>query len=163
MSYPSPQYLGEGGEVSAVFRPAGAEPDLKIGPVTEARYLATGELTKGKFGLYRWDMPGNAPGAALHFHRTLAESFFILSGVVEISDGETWRQAGAGDYLYVPECGLHAFRNQSGDPASMLILFAPGAAREGYFEGLADIAMGRRQLTPEEYKAFCDSHDNYFV
>lgn len=32
--------------------------------------------------------------------------------------------------------GIHAFSNQSGAPAAMLILFAPEAPREAYFEGL---------------------------
>lgn len=162
MSYPDPQYLGDGGEVSAVYRAAAQEPELKVGP-SEAHYLATGKLTKGRFGLYRWDMAPNTPGAALHFHRTLAESFFILSGVVELDNGEKKIEAGPGDYLYVPEGGRHGFRNASSEPASMLILFAPGAPREGYFEGLAEVATGKRQFTPEEYKAFCDAHDNYFV
>jgi mannose-6-phosphate isomerase-like protein (cupin superfamily) len=108
-------------------------------------------------------MAPGTPGAALHFHRTLAESFFIIQGSVELSDGERWTEAGPGDYLYVPEGGLHGFRNQSLEPASMLILFAPGAPRKGYFEGLAEIAQGKRQMTPEEYKAFCEAHDNYFV
>jgi hypothetical protein len=34
--------------------------------------------------------------------------------------------------------GIHGFRNESGEPASMLLHFAPGAPREGYFEGLAE-------------------------
>jgi mannose-6-phosphate isomerase-like protein (cupin superfamily) len=163
MSYPDPTYFGETGEVSAVFRPADQEGELKIGPLTQGRYLATGKLTKGRFGLYRWDMAPNTPGAAMHYHKTLAESFFILDGVVQVSDGTDWHDAGAGDYLYVPEGGLHAFRNTSAEPASLLILFAPGAPREGYFEGLAEMVTGKRQFTPEEYKAFCESHDNYFV
>ena len=29
---------------------------------------------------------------------------------------------------------MHGFRNESGEPASMLILFTPGAPREDYFE-----------------------------
>jgi mannose-6-phosphate isomerase-like protein (cupin superfamily) len=163
MSYPAPQYSGEGGEVSAIYRPAGKEPEIKIGPLTEARYLATGEMTKGKFGLYRWDMAPGTPGAAPHFHRTLAESFFILSGAVGLYNGETWTAAAPGDYLYVPEGGIHGFRNDGSEAASMLILFAPGAPREGYFEGLADRAMGRREFTPEQFKEFCDSHDNIWV
>ena len=163
MSYPDPRYLGATGEVSARFRPASHEPELKIGRMTAASYLATGESTGGKFGLYRWDMAPGVPGAAPHFHRTISESFFILSGTVGLFDGETWTEATSGDYLYVPEGGLHGFRNASSEPASMLILFAPGAPREGYFEGLADRAMGRREFTPEEFREFCDAHDNYFV
>jgi mannose-6-phosphate isomerase-like protein (cupin superfamily) len=162
MSYPDPKYLGEGGEVSAVLRPANRPADLQVG-MSEASYLIKGEATGGKFGLYRWDMAPGTPGAAAHFHRTLSESFFILSGVVGLYNGDKWVDATAGDYLYVPEGGIHGFRNASQEPASMLILFSPGAPREPYFEGLADVALGRRKFTPEEYKAFCQAHDNIFV
>lgn len=163
MSYPDPRYLGETGEASAWVRRAGEEPELKIGPLTAASYLATGEATGGKFGLYRWDMAPGVPGAAPHFHRTISESFFVLAGNPAFFNGEDWIESAPGDYVYVPEGGLHGFRNTSSEPASMLILFAPGAPREGYFEGLADRAMGRREFTPEEFKEFCDSHDNFFV
>jgi len=44
----------------------------------------------------------------------------------------------------------------------MLILFAPGAPREGYFEAIAAKAAGR-QFTDEEWKDICIRHDNYFV
>lgn len=162
MSYPDPLYLGEGGEVSAIYRAASQAPELKVG-MSEASYLIKGEATRGRFGLYRWDMAPGTPGAQPHFHRTLSESFFILSGTVGLFDGEKWTDATAGDYLYVPEGGIHGFRNASGEPASMLILFAPGAPREPYFEGLAAVALGKRKFTPEEYKAFCEEHDNIFV
>ena len=46
-------------------------------------------------------------------------------------------------FLFVPEGGIHAFKNESGEPASMLLLFAPGAPREDYFETLAELARGR--------------------
>ena len=54
---------------------------------------------------------------------------------------------------------MHAFRNESGEPASMLLLFAPGAPREGYFEGLA--GLGSR--TDEERAAFMDYHDTFWL
>jgi mannose-6-phosphate isomerase-like protein (cupin superfamily) len=108
-------------------------------------------------------MAPGTPGAAAHFHRTMSESFFILSGQVGLYDGEKWTEATSGDFLYVPEGGLHGFRNASDQPASMLILFAPGAPREAYFEGLAEIALGRRKFTPEEFTEFCERHDNIFV
>jgi mannose-6-phosphate isomerase-like protein (cupin superfamily) len=162
MSYPDPVYFGDAGEVSAVFQPADREPDLKVG-TSGASYIATGGSTGGKFGLYRWDMAPGTPGAAAHFHRTLSESFFILSGEVGLFDGEKWTEASAGDFLYVPEGGIHGFRNSSDQSASMLILFAPGAPREAYFEGLAAVAQGKRRFTPEEYKEFCERHDNIFV
>ncbi len=97
-----------------------------------------------------------------HFHKTISESFFMLSGEVRLYDGERWIGATAGDFLYVPEGGIHAFRNESGEPASMLILFAPGAPREDYFETLADAA--RQEAMNEEQRAeFFLRHDTYWV
>jgi hypothetical protein len=54
-------YTGETGEVSAVHQRAGSEPSRQLGTTT-ARYLATGSLTTGRYGLYRRDMGG--PGGA---------------------------------------------------------------------------------------------------
>jgi mannose-6-phosphate isomerase-like protein (cupin superfamily) len=138
MSYPDPRYRGDKGHISARYRAAGQQPELMMRSGT-ASYLATGATTNGHFGLYRWDMTGPPSGPHPHFHKAISESFFILSGTVRLYTGERWIDAAAGDFLHVPEGGVHAFRNESGAPASMLILFAPGAPREAYFEGLAEI------------------------
>ena len=163
MSYPEARYRGDTGEVSAIYRPADQEPELTLGAGTaRCAYLATDASTHGQFGLYRWDMGPQASGPSAHFHRTISESFFILSGAVRLFNGERWIHANAGDFLYVPEGGVHGFRNESGAPASMLILFAPGAPREAYFETLAEIAAGR-QLSDEERADLNRLHDSYFL
>ena len=106
-------------------------------------------------------MPGTGPpsGPDPHFHKTISDSFFILSGTVRLYDGKRWIDATAGDFLFVPEGGVHAFRNESGEPASMLLLFAPGAPREEYFEGLA----GLGDLSEEEKAEFFLRHDTYWT
>ena len=58
---------------------------------------------------------------------------------------------------------MHGFRNTSGEPASLLILFAPGAPREAYFRGLVEMAEGRWKPTHEELVAFLEEHDNIYV
>ncbi len=161
MSYPPERYLGGAGEVSAVHRPAAAPAEVTSS--SAASYLATGAMTGGDFGLYRWDMSGPRTGPGPHFHRTLSESFFILSGTVRIHTGERWIDTGPGDFIYVPPGGVHGFRNESGGPASMLILFTPGAPREGYFEGLAEIANGGTMPTEDEMAEFYLRHDNHWV
>jgi mannose-6-phosphate isomerase-like protein (cupin superfamily) len=162
MSYPPDKYPGNTGEISAIYKPAAGEPDLSIGELTTARYLATGATTDGQFGLYRWNMAAKPSGTTVHFHRSISESFFVLSGVVRIFNGEQWIDAQAGDFTYVPEGGIHAFRNESGEPASMLLLFVPGAPREPYFETLSEMAAGRK-LTPEELTRLFLDHDTYNV
>ena len=163
MSYPDVHYFGDRGEVSARFRPSDQKPDLTIGSSSIVRYLATGESTHGQFGLYRWDFGPNPAGPRPHFHRTMSESFFILSGTVQLFNGERYIQATEGDFLYVPEGGIHAFHADSGEPTSMLVLFAPGAPREAYFEALAEVAASGRQLTDEEWIELGNRHDNYFI
>jgi uncharacterized RmlC-like cupin family protein len=163
MSYPEARYAGADGEISALYRPASAEPELHIGTITDAAYLATGAMTHGEFGLYRWDMGAQPSGPAAHFHRTISESFFVLSGSVRLFNGDTWIDGTPGDFLYVPQGGIHAFRNESGAPASILLLFTPGAPREPYFEALADAAAGKRTLTAEDLQQLYLDHDTFMT
>ncbi len=161
-SYPKTRYFGDTGEVSARLRRAGDPPELDTG-TGFAAYLATGESTRGQFGLTRWDMGPEPSGPAPHFHRTMSESFFVLSGAVRILDGRDWVETAAGDFCFVPEGGIHGFRNESGEAASMLILFAPGAPRERYFEGLVEMFQPGREVSAEEFKEFCERHDNIYL
>ena len=162
MSYPEPRYLGEGGEASAIYRPADQAPDLTYPSGNTAHYLATGASTHGLFGLYRWEMGPEPSGPGPHFHRTITESFYILTGTVKIYDGRDWIETVPGDFIHVPEGGIHGFRNESGADASMLILFAPGADREDYFETLARVGRGM-SMTDEERTAFMLRHDTFWT
>jgi mannose-6-phosphate isomerase-like protein (cupin superfamily) len=159
VSYPEPRYLGAGGEASATYRSADQAPDVTYPSGTTAHYLATGASTHGLFGLYRWDMAPDHGGPQPHFHRSISESFFILAGSIRIYDGRRWIDTNPGDFIHVPEGGIHAFRNESGAPASMLIHFAPGAPREGYFEGLLGVAG----MSEEEKAEFYLRHDNIWL
>lgn len=162
MSYPPATYHGDGGEKSGSFRPAGQDPDLQYPNGGAVHYLATTESTNGQFGLYRWDFGTTVSGPDPHFHRSISESFFILSGTVRLYDGRGWSDANPGDFLFVPEGGIHGFKNESGETASMLLLFAPGAPREDYFETLAELASGRT-MSAEERDEFFARHDNHWL
>ena len=161
MSYPPPIYDGETGEVSATVRGTDVEPEIVYPNGNRVRLLATGETTGGLFGLYRWEFSTARSGPGPHFHKTMTESFYILSGSVSIFDGREWQPAEPGDFLHVPAGGLHGFRNESGAGASMLLHFAPGAPREKYFEGLVRLASGEK-WSDEEYAEFMRFHDNYW-
>ena len=81
---------------------------------------------------------------------------------MRLYDGKQWVDAGQDDFFFVPEGGIHGFSNDSDEPASMLILFTPGAPREDYFETLASLARGFT-MTEEERAAFMLRHDTYWV
>jgi mannose-6-phosphate isomerase-like protein (cupin superfamily) len=160
VSYPPARYDGERGEISATYRPTDHEPELTYPSGTTVHYLASGASTGGLFGLYRWEMGPKPSGPDPHFHRSIAESFYILSGTVRIYNGERWIDTVPGDFVHVPAGGVHAFRNESGEPASMLLHFAPGAPREGYFEGLLE---GLGGMSEEERAEFFLRHDNHWL
>lgn len=159
MSYPPQLYHGDEGELSLSHVAADRPPDLSYASGNTMWYLATGASTGGQFGLYRYDLSPTAGGPGPHLHRTISESFFIISGTVRIYNGTGWSDADPGDFVHVPAGGIHGFRNESGVPASMLILFAPGAPREGYFEGLPHLA----EMSEEEKADFFLRHDNIWL
>jgi quercetin dioxygenase-like cupin family protein len=159
LPYPEPRYRGETGEASARFRSADAAPEVSNPGGTTVHYLATGAGTDGQLGLYRWEMGPGPGGPDPHFHRSITESFYVLSGTIRLHDGNGWTDGRPGDFLYVPQGGVHAFRNESGEPASMLILFTPGAPREDYFERVRTASA----MTEEERAEFFLRHDTFWV
>jgi|SRR5215468_8577548 len=157
MSYPAGR-----GEVSAVFRSERQVEQVTFATSgTVARFVAPGSLTRGRYGLFEWNMQPRSGGSDPHFHKTFSEAFYVMSGTVLLYNGVTWAPTSAGEFLYVPEGGIHAFRNDGDVPVSMLILFAPGPPREEYFRELAAIAAEGRTLTEDEWTDLFARHDQY--
>ena len=138
MSYPPPLHDGTTGGLTATVRGRGRRAGARPAHGNRISHLSPGATTGGVHGPDRYDFAPGRRGRDPHLHRTVAEAFFVLSG------------------------GIHGFRNESGEEASMLIHFAPGAPREEYFEGLARIAAGET-LTDAERAAFMEHHDNHWV
>ena len=163
MTGPQPLYRGGAGEPSARFRPAGQPPGYRTAKGTAGHYLAAPQDTTGRFSLYRWDMSPASGGPGPHFHRTYAETFYVLAGTIRLYDGTRWFDATPGDMLYVPPGGIHGFTNASGAPASMLMLLTPGADRAAYFSELAAIADNGRELSGAEWSEVFARHDNVML
>lgn len=155
--YPPDRYRGTAGEVSARFRSDETQAEIQLRSGGTCEYLATGDRTGATFGLYRWTFGPDESGPDPHFHRAITESFYVLTGEVRLYDGTAWRIGRPGDFLFVPEGGLHGFRGAN--HASMLLLFAPGAPREDYFETLASAVP----MADDERAEFMLRHDTYWV
>jgi quercetin dioxygenase-like cupin family protein len=153
-------FLADTPEISARYRPRTA---IERPPVeSPARFVAPGTVTNGQYGLFEYDVKPRG-GPHPHFHRTFSEAFYILDGTVQLYDGAGWVDAVEGDFLYVPEGGIHAFRNDGDVMASMLILFAPGIQRERFFTEIAEIYASGRTLSSAEWTEFYARHDQYMV
>ena len=159
MSYPEPHYLGDTGEINFQFRPNDTTPELNGRTGGSTSYLAKGEATRGQFGLYRMVLGPKAPGPSPHFHKAIGESFYVLSGSVALYNGEKWIDGAPGDFLYIQEGGIHAFGNHTDEPATMLLLFTPGAPREDYFERVGTVGS----MTEEERTEFFLRHDTFWL
>src|SRR4051794_24906703 len=122
-------------------RAAGAEA-LAVGAARMA-LLADAVTTGGALDACRTTLPGGADGPPPHHHRGAAELFFVLDGGLAVLAGSRVLTLGAGDFLVVPPRTPHAFAAPSGQPADVLIVFAPGMAdRFGYFRLAARVLRG---------------------
>lgn len=159
--YPPIRYTKDQPEASAWVRRGDVAPDYETHFANQVKYhyLADQEQTDGDYVLYRVELGPNCGGPAPHLHRTMSEAFFLLSGTIEFYDGKEWTYRRRNDFVYVPPGGIHGWHNESNEWASMLVLFAPGAPRTQFFEGLAQLG----ELTDDERREWFADHDNVYI
>lgn len=116
------------------------------------RFLATGADTDGKYALWEAVVTSGG-GPPPHVHRREEESFYILEGQITITLGDERLVAGAGMFVNVPVGTRHAFKNESDQPAKMLISVAPAGLENMFFEVGTELPAGSVAVappTPEE-------------
>jgi quercetin dioxygenase-like cupin family protein len=97
------------------------------------RFLATGEETGGKYSLCEAVvLPGGGPPP--HVHSREVEAFYVLEGEITFSVAGDRFVAGPGAFANVPIGCLHAFKNETQQPARMLITVAPAGLEKMFFE-----------------------------
>ena len=161
MSYPDPRYLGDTGEVSATLRRVDDPAELPTA-TGACHYLATGATTHGQFGLYRWEMGPQPSGPG----PTSTARCRSRSSCSTARSGSTtapgWVDAGPGDFIFVPEGGIHGFRNESGAPASMLSCSPRGRRGRRTSRGSRAARFARRSDAGGA-GGVLRSHDNVWV
>lgn len=118
------------------------------------RPLLGGDCTSGACSIARIDCPPGT-GAPLHRHRH-GEAFYLLSGQVTLTCGSQSWVLQPGDFAAVPPGAIHAFRNESGQAASLLNVGTP-AGHELFFRD-ADALARTGQFTPESAAGVCRLH-----
>ena len=97
------------------------------------RFLATGEDTSGKYALFEaFVSPGGGPPP--HVHSREEEGFYVLEGEITFTIGDQRLVASTGMFANMPVGTPHAFKNESGKPARMLISVAPAGLEKMFFE-----------------------------
>ncbi len=97
------------------------------------RFLATGEDTNGKYAMWEAIVPPGS-GPPPHVHSREEEGFFVLEGEITFHVGADRIVAKAGEFANIPIGTPHSFKNESNQPAKMLITIAPEGLEQMFFE-----------------------------
>lgn len=115
---------------------------------TRMRVLEDGSNTGHRLGFAESVLAPYTPGPPQHRHAQHDEGFYIISGTVRFTVGDTDYDATAGTLVMVPPGAPHTFANVTGQPAVMLSTFTPDLYVQ-YFRDLRDMIAGGRELTPQ--------------
>lgn len=129
------------------------------------RVLVTGEETGGKYAMLEVLVPPGG-GPPPHVHSREEEGFYVLKGEITFDvDGER-AVATAGTFANMPIGTLHSFKNESGQPATMLISVAPAGLEQMFLELGVPLAQGATTApppTPDEVERLLSVAPRYGV
>jgi quercetin dioxygenase-like cupin family protein len=111
------------------------------------RFLATGEDTNGKYAL--WEaIVGPGGGPPPHVHSREEEGFYVLEGEITFTINGERVVAKAGTFANMPVGMPHSFKNESTEPARMLISVAPAGLEQMFFEVGVPLPEGATTALP---------------
>ena len=128
-----------------IFRPNGSAPAV-YGPGDVYNFLATGEETNNSFFQFEAIVPKGG-GPPPHIHSREDESFYVVSGSLEMVLGDSTYQAKAGDFVFIPRGTVHRFKNVGSNTAVQLVTFVP-AGMERYFREVFPPVTDREAAPP---------------
>ncbi len=132
-------------EVSIVG-PGGGEIALS-GP-TQMRILEDGRTTSHRLGIGEITIAPHTDGPPQHRHAQHDEGFYVVSGTVRFTVGDTSYDAPARTLVMIPPGAPHTFANPGDEPAVILNTFTPDLYVQ-YFRDLHDMIAAGQPLTGE--------------
>lgn len=131
----------------AVRRRAGGGESVHLGG-TRIRILEDGSTTDHRLGIGEITIAPHTEGPPQHRHAQHDEGFYVVSGTVRFTVGETTYEAPAGTLAMIPPGAPHTFANPGDEPAVLLNTFTPDLYVQ-YFRDLRDMIAEGRKVTPE--------------
>jgi quercetin dioxygenase-like cupin family protein len=111
------------------------------------RFLATGAETNGKYAIWEALVPPGG-GPPPHIHSREEEGFYILAGEITFTISGERVIAKAGTFANMPIGTPHSFKNESNQPAKMLISVAPAGLEQMFFEVGVPLEEGATTALP---------------
>ena len=127
------------------FRPSGTAPAV-YGPGDLYSMLVTGKESNNVFFQFEAFVPEGG-GPPPHIHSREDETFYVISGNLEILLGDKTHLAKAGDFVYIPRGTVHRFKNIGKEMAVQLVTFSP-AWVEKFFEEVFPTVKDRKAAPP---------------
>lgn len=114
------------------FSFAGKRPSFRQEGTTKSDVAVSALDSEGRMTLQDeiWHSDFSVPP---HFHKTHAETFYVVSGRVEWTVGGETHVLGTGDSVHIPPNTVHSVKVLDGKDAHMLMVYLPG----GYEEHMA--------------------------
>ena len=128
-----------------IFRPSGTAPAV-WGPGDLYSLLVTGEESNNALFQFEAIVPKGG-GPPPHVHSREDETFYIVSGSLEILLGDKTYHAKRGDFVYVPRGTVHRFKNEGDDTAVQFVTFVP-SGMERFFQEVFPAVTDRKAAPP---------------
>lgn len=74
-------------------------------------------------------------GVPMHMHDAEDESFFVLEGEVTFESDDGVAHVRAGGFVHCPRGSRHSFRNETNEPARMLVIGSAGGGLDAMMRG----------------------------
>jgi quercetin dioxygenase-like cupin family protein len=120
---------------------------IQLGAV-RMRILEDGSTTDHRLGVGEITLPPHTAGPPQHRHAGHDEGFYVVSGTVRFTVGETDYDAAQGTFVMIPPGAPHTFANLSDAPAVLLNTFTPDLYVQ-YFRDLQEMIAGGQGMTAE--------------
>ncbi|GAA1878566.1 cupin domain-containing protein [Streptantibioticus ferralitis] len=131
----------------SIVAPDGGEV-IELGPA-RVRILEDGGTTAHRLGICEITLAPHSDGPPQHRHAQHDEGFYVVSGTVRFTVGNTVRDAPAGTLVMVPPGAPHTFANLGDQPAVMVNTFTPDLYVE-YFRDLRDMIAKGQEMTAQK-------------
>jgi quercetin dioxygenase-like cupin family protein len=128
------------------------------------RFLATGKETSGRYATFEATVPPGG-GPPPHTHTREDESFYILEGEITFYVEGERIVARPGSFANMPPGVKHRFKNESHEPARMIISVAPAGLENMFLEAGSPIQPGAvpGPPAPEEIARLLEAAPRYGV
>jgi len=140
----------------AVVRKGGQGETIALG-ASSVLFKAAGSDGEGTFSLTETTIAPGFPGPVPHVHDKLADSFYVLEGVLVVRLDTKEVEAAPGSFAFIPPGNVHTFSNPSAAPTRVLNLMAPG----GFEQYLKEAAQAMPAAGPPDPAVMADIASRY--